>query len=134
MVVQEAQSAKDIDLTCFKTFPIKTATCLQVGPMSLDWQVDPFARFDVSSSSLSPDVPCDEQQRGDLPASTRSRWRQDALQAVPQILQRTTGWDGCAPSFPKVCDVLPGTPRVSLDRFFQTEEQRVQTQISQETL
>ena len=34
--VQEIQSAKDIDLTCFKTFPIKAATCLQVGPTSLD--------------------------------------------------------------------------------------------------
>ena len=47
VLVQEVQSAKDIDLTCFKTFPIKAATCLQVGPMSLDWPVDPFARFDI---------------------------------------------------------------------------------------
>ena len=30
-------------------------------------------------------------------ASTRSRWKQDALQAPPQILQRTAGWDGCGP-------------------------------------
>ena len=36
-------------------------------------------------------------QRGALSASTRSRWRQDALQAPPQILQCTTGWDGCGP-------------------------------------
>ena len=36
LLVQEIQSAKDIDLTCFKTFPIKPATCLQAGPMSLD--------------------------------------------------------------------------------------------------
>ena len=27
----------------------------------------------------------------------RSRWRQGALHARPQILQRTTGWDGCGP-------------------------------------
>ena len=37
-------------------------------------------------------------------------------------------------SFPKACGVLLGTPGVSLDLFFQTEEQRVQTQIFQETL
>ena len=37
-----------------------------------------------------------------------------------------------APSFPKACDVLLGTPGVSLD-VLQTE-QRVQTQISQEAL
>ena len=45
MLVQEIQPAKDIDLTCFKTFPIKATACLQVGPMSLDWPVDPIARF-----------------------------------------------------------------------------------------
>ena len=95
ILVQETQSAKDIDLTCFKTFPIKAATCLQVGSMSLDWPVDPFARLDHSRSSISPEVPSDEQQRGALPASTRSRWRQNTLQAPPQVLQHTTGWDGC---------------------------------------
>ena len=92
--VQETQSAKDIDRTCSKMFPIKATTCLQAGPMSLVWPVDPIARFDFSRSSLSLEVPNDDQQRGGLPASTRSRWRQDALQAPPQILQRTTGWDG----------------------------------------
>ena len=97
ILVQETQSAKDIDLTCFKAFQIQAATCLQVGPMSLDFPVDPFARFDCSRSSRSLEVPSNEQQRGALPASTRSRWRQDALQAPPQILQRTTGWDGCVP-------------------------------------
>ena len=51
-MVQEVQSAKDIDLTCFKTFPIKATTCLQEGPMSLDWPVDPLARFDHSRPSL----------------------------------------------------------------------------------
>ena len=45
ILVQETQSAKDIDMTCSKMFPIKATTCLQVGPMSLDWPVDPFARF-----------------------------------------------------------------------------------------
>ena len=59
-VVKEVQSTKDIDLICFKTFPIKAATCLQVGPMSLDWRSDLFTRFDLSYSPLSPRVPSDE--------------------------------------------------------------------------
>ena len=32
ILVQEIQLAKDIDLTCFKTLPIKATTCLQVRP------------------------------------------------------------------------------------------------------
>ena len=95
ILVQETQSAKDLDLTCFKTFPITAVTCLQVGPMSLDWLVDPFARSDFSRFSLPPEVPSGEQHQSAFPASTRSRWRQDALQAQPQVLQRITGWDGC---------------------------------------
>ena len=63
ILVQEAQSAKDIDLICFKTFPIKAATCLQVGPMSLDWLVDPFARFDHSRLSLFLDISSGEHQQ-----------------------------------------------------------------------
>ena len=94
ILVQEIQSAKDIDVTCFKTFPIKAATCLQVGPMSLDWPVDPFARFDQSRPSSSPEDPIVDQQRGSLPASTRCRWRQDALQP-PQALQGIAGGDAC---------------------------------------
>ena len=74
LLVQETQSAKDLDLTsCSTTFLFRDATCLPV-------------------PSLPPDVP-----RGVLPASIRSRWRQVALQAQPQILQRTAGWDGCGP-------------------------------------
>ena len=84
-LVQETQSVKDIDLICFKTFPIKAVSCLQVGPMSLDWLVDPFARFDHSRLSLFLEVPSGEQQQGAFPASTRCHWRHDALQAQPQI-------------------------------------------------
>ena len=84
-------------MTCSNMLPIKATTCLQVGPMSLDWPVHPVARSDFSTSSLPPEVPSGEKQQGALPASTRSRWRQDAIQAQPQILQRTTGWDGCGP-------------------------------------
>ena len=95
--MQEIQPAKDIDLICFKTFQVAAATCLQVGPMSLDWPVDPFARIDQSRPSLSPEVSNDEQQRGAYPASTRSRWKHNALQPPPQVLQRIAGWDGCGP-------------------------------------
>ena len=91
------QSAKDIDLICFKTFPIKAATCSHIGPMTLDWPVDPFARFDHFRSSLSREVPSDDHQRDALPASTRSRWKQNTIQAPPQVLQRITGCDGCGP-------------------------------------
>ena len=135
ILVEETQPAKDIDLTCFKTFPIETTTCLQVGSMSLEWPVDPFAGFDHSRSSLPPEVRSDDQRRDALPASTRSRWKQNTLQAPPQVRQRIAGRDTClAISLPEVCGVLLGTPGVSLDLFFQTEEQRVQTQILQETL
>ena len=79
-LIQENKPAKDIDLTCFKTFPNRSTTCLQVGPMSLDWPLDPIARFDQSSPSSSPEDLNDEQQGGALPASSRSRWRRDALQ------------------------------------------------------
>ena len=47
-LVQETQSAKDLDLTCFTTFPFSDVTCLQVGPMSFDWPLDLFAGSDSS--------------------------------------------------------------------------------------
>ena len=73
ILVQENQLVKDFDLTCIKRFQIIATTCLQVGPMSLDWPLDPIARFDQSRPSCSPNDSIDEQQRGDLPASMRSR-------------------------------------------------------------
>ena len=94
LLIQETQSAKDLDLTCSTTFLFRHTTCLQVGP-TLEWPVNPFGRFDSSRSSLPPEVPSGEQQVGAFPVSSHSRWRQDALQAPLQILQRTTGWDGC---------------------------------------
>ena len=86
--------------------------------------VDPFARFDLSSSSLSPGVPCDEQQRGDLPASTRSRWRQDALQAPPQVLQRTTGWDGCGPFLSEGMRCITWNTRGLVESMFSKQKNR----------
>ena len=97
VLVQETQSAKDIDLTCSKMLLIKATTCLQVGPCPWIGLLILFARFDFSRSSLSPEVPSDEHQQGSLPVSTRSRWRRNNLQAPPHELQPTKGWDGCGP-------------------------------------
>ena len=97
IVVQETPSAKDVDLKCSITFLFNDATCLPLLPMSLDWPVHPFGRSDSSEPLLPPDAPSDGPRRVALPASERSRWRQGALQVQPQILQRTTGWDGCGP-------------------------------------
>ena len=99
ILVQETHTAKDLDLTCFTTCLFKNVTCIPVGPTSLDWAIDPLARSDLSGSSLPLEVLSGEQQPGTLPACTRSRWRQGALHTQPQILQRTTGWDGCGPFF-----------------------------------
>ena len=96
LFVQETQSAKDLDLTCSTTFLFRDATCLPVGPLSLDWPVNPFGRSESSRPSLPPCAPSDGL-RVALPASTRSRWRQGVLHAQSQTLQRTTGWDGCGP-------------------------------------
>ena len=126
---------KDTDMTCSKMLPIQAATCLQVGPMSLDWPVEPFARFDYSRSSLSPEAPCDEQQRGVLPASTRCRRKQSAVQAPLHVLQRATSWDGCGPFLSEglrriTCNTrgLVGTV------FLQTKKEGIQTQLSKKTL
>ena len=98
-LVQEVQSAKDIHLTCFKTFPTKAATCLQVGPIPWIGLWILLQDFDHSRPSHSPEVPIDDRQRGALPASTRSRWRQNTLQPPPHVLQRIAGLDGYGPFF-----------------------------------
>ena len=95
IVVQEKPSAKNVDLTCSFTFLLRDATRLPVGPMSLDWPVNPFGRSESSRPSLPPDAPSDGLRRVALPASERFRWRQGVLHAQSQTLQRTTGWDGC---------------------------------------
>ena len=134
-LVQDIQSTKDTNLTCFKTFPINATLCLQSGPISLEWPVDPFAEFDQSRPSFSPEDPIVVQQRGDFPGFTRSFSSQDALPPPPQVLQSTAGWNmDVAISFTDVCGVLLGIPGVSLARFFQPEEQRIPTQISQDAI
>ena len=85
-LVQDIQPAKDIDLTCYKTLPIKSVTCLQVEPMSLEWPVALNAGSDQSSPSSSHGELQDEHPKDALPAPPHSRWRRDALQ--PLQLQR----------------------------------------------
>ena len=126
MLVQENQPVKDVHLTCFKMFPIKATTCLQVGPMSLDWPLDPIARFDQSRPSSFPDDSIDEQQRGDLPASTRSRWRQNALQP-PQILQGLAGRDICGPFPDGGLRCIAWNTKGLVGSFFSKQKNRVQT-------
>ena len=65
--------------------------------MSLDWPVNLCGRSDPSGPSVPSGALSGAQQRGAFPAVGYSRWRQGALHAQPQILQRTTGWDGCGP-------------------------------------
>ena len=96
ILVREIQRAKDIDLTCFKAFPIKATTCLQVELTSLEWPVDPIARSDQSSPSSSHEDPKDEHPEGALPASSHSRWRRDALHP-PHAQHDTAGRDTCGP-------------------------------------
>ena len=135
IVVQETPSAKDIDLTCSRTFLFNDATCFPVEPMSLDWLLDLSARFDLSCSSFSLGVPSDEQQRGDLPASTRSRWRQGCSSNTTADFAAycRLGWM-CSLPFRRHTVYYLEHQRSRWIDVFQTEEQRVQTQISQETL
>ena len=53
-------------------YDVPVQRCLEVGPMSLDWLVNLFVRFDSSRSSLPPDVPSGEQQLRAFPASKQS--------------------------------------------------------------
>ena len=95
ILVQETPSMENVDTTCSATSLFGDATCLPVGPMSLDWPVNPCGGSDPSGPSLPSGAPSGASQRGAFPAIGSSRWRQSALQAQPQISQRTTGWDGC---------------------------------------
>ena len=71
-ILTQVQQTNDIDMTCYKTLPTKSVTCLQVGPMSLEWPVAPLGGFDQSSLSPSQEYPND--------GSSTLRWRRVALQ------------------------------------------------------
>ena len=120
-VVQETPSSKDVELTCSVTSLFSAVTCLPVGPMSLDWPVNPFGRSECSRPSLSPDAPSDGLRllflllnvlAEDRVLFTHNRRYSNVLQG---------GMDA-APSFPKVCDVLLGTPGALLDLFSPDKE------------
>ena len=85
-ILPQLQKPNETDLTFYKILPTKSVTCLQVGPMSLEWAVAPSGGSD--QSSLSP------SQEDALLAPPRLRWRRDALQP-PEIqrgcLDRKTG-------------------------------------------
>ena len=81
----------------FYDVPVQKCKNATSGTHVLGLACYPFGKSDPSRSSLPPEVPSGEQQLRAFPASFRSLWRQDALETQPQILQRTTGWDGCSP-------------------------------------
>ena len=120
VLVQETPS---VDPTCSTTSLFGDATCLPVGPVSLDWLVNPCGRSDPSGPSLPPGALSGAQQRGAFPAVGHSRWRQGALHAQPSYNVLQGGMD-VAPSSPKACDVLLGTPGSSLDLFSKDKRNR----------
>ena len=97
ILVQETPSMKNVDPSCSTTSLFGDATCLPVGPLSLDWPVNPCGSSDPSGPSLPPGAPSGAPQQGAFSVIGYSRWRQGALQAQPQISQRTARWDGCHP-------------------------------------
>ena len=127
-LVQETQSAKDLDLTCFKTFPITAVTCLQVGPMSLDWPVDPFARSDFSRLPLPPEVPSGVFQPPLVPVGGRMLFKYNRRYCPYDRM----GWMWPFPFRRHAMYYLEQGPCCIC--FLQTKEQRAQTQISQKTL
>ena len=120
LVVQETPSVKDVDLTCSIAFLFRDATCLPIGPMSLDWRVNPFGRSESSGLSLPPDAPSDGLRRVALPASERSRWyRVGSVWPFP--FRRSAL---CYLEHPGPCWIC----------FLQTKAQGIQTQLPQKTL
>ena len=59
-ILTQVQQSNDIELTCYKTLPTKSVTCLQVGPVSLVRPVALSAESDQSSLSPSDEGPNDE--------------------------------------------------------------------------
>ena len=109
LFVQETQSAKDLDLTCSATFLLRDATCLPVGPMSLEWPIKPFWQIRFVRTLASSRCP---QRR------TTTRCFSSLYTLSLEI--------GCSSSTEHLgaCWIC----------FLQTKEQRIQTQISQKTL
>ena len=77
-ILTQVQQTNDIDLTCYKTLPTKSVTCLQVGPMSLEWPVALPAGSDQSCLSSSHEDPNDE-------------YPEDALPTLPHLRKKYMG-------------------------------------------
>ena len=59
-----------------------------------------------------------------LAAPERSRWRQGALQTQPQILQCTTGWDGCGPFVSELLRCITWNTRSLVGSVFSRQRRR----------
>ena len=99
-------------------------TCLPVGPTSLDWPVNPFGRSGSTGPLLPPDAPSDGLRRGPLTNPERSRWMQGTLQIQPQILQRTSVWDGCGPFLSEGLRCITGNTRSLVGSVFSRQRRR----------
>ena len=114
---------------------IKATTCLQVVPMSLEWPVDPLARSDFSRSSLPPEVPSGEQQLGafssfhTFPLETEY----SSSTTAGTTAYNRVGWMWKF-RYRRSAMYYLEHQRLGWICFLQMEEQRVQTQISQEAL
>ena len=73
ILIQEFQQPKDIDLSCYKTLPTKSITCLQVGPCPLS------GSDQYGPSSSYEDLP-EEHPEDALPSHPHLSWRRGALQ------------------------------------------------------
>ena len=82
LLVQEIQSAKDIDLTCFKTFPTKATTCLLV-LIPLQDSIIPDLRFLLKFPATNdnevlfqlPHVPLETEYSSSTTAGTTAHYR-----------------------------------------------------------
>ena len=120
LLVQEIQSAKDIDLTCFKTFPIKAATCLcpWIGlwillPGLINPELLLLLKFPTTNNNEALFQP------PHVPVGNRMLFHHHSKHC--SVLQ--VGMD-VALSLQEVCCVLLGTPGVSLDKFFPQQKKR----------
>ena len=123
ILVQEIQLAKDIDLTCFKTLPIKATTCLQVGPCP--WIGQWIQLQDLINPARPPPMRIPTTnikealfQLPHTPVGGGMLFNHLRYSMVLQVKIHV------ATSLMEVCDVLLGTLGVSLGRFFPRRKNR----------
>ena len=131
ILVQEIQPAKDINLTCYKTLPTKAITGLPMEFIFLEWPVALPPECEQSYPSSFHEIPMTiifktpfqltRTPVGDVMLFNHLRYSM-ILQVGIHVATSPT----------EVCDVLFGTPGISLDRFFFEEKQGAQAQIFRE--